>query len=199
MIVQPDFPDHWKTKLLIRLAGGGVDSILCLLRFWGHCHKRRKWEFDKLTPEILALICYWPGDPQIWWDAMTQTFIDVHPNKWVAHDWDVFNSALLGRWKGGDTNRKRIAEGKLPDSYRRAETKLKGSDRIGEDKKKSACARENGIGAQAPSSLHQKLKANPENKPDPENIIKFGNVVGELARKLRAGELIEPVDQLNSK
>jgi len=76
MIVQPDFADHWKTELLIRVTGSEA-SVRCLLRFWSDCQNRRKWKFYGMTPATLAAVCKWTGDPETFWNAMTQTFLDI--------------------------------------------------------------------------------------------------------------------------
>jgi hypothetical protein len=99
MIVQPDFPDHWKTRLLVRLCG--PDSVLCLLRFWSHCQNRRKWVFEGMTPAILASICAWTGDEKVFCDAMTQTFLDVDGDTVTAHEWEEINHKLIHNWEVG--------------------------------------------------------------------------------------------------
>lgn len=100
MIVQPDFADHWKTELLIRLCGTEA-AVRCLLRFWSHCQNRRQWEFTNLTPEILASICRWQGEAQVFWDAMNQTFIDRTGDTHTAHEWSEINSQLTHNWEAG--------------------------------------------------------------------------------------------------
>ena len=110
MIVTADFPDHWKTDLLVELSGS-ESAVRCLLRFWAHCQNRKRWRFTDLTPPILAGICKWKGDPKVWWSAMTQTFLKVEQGGTiVAHDWEVVNASLIGRWKGGETNRKKFMQ-----------------------------------------------------------------------------------------
>ena len=103
MIVQPDFPDHWKTDLLVRTTRS-EGAVRCLLRFWSHCQNRRKWEFENLNPQMLAAICKWEGDPQTFWDAMTATFLDVQGDYVVAQEWEAnqlsANSQLDRRNKG---------------------------------------------------------------------------------------------------
>lgn len=100
MIVQPDFADHWKTELLIRLCGT-ESAVRCLLRFWSHCQNRKQWEFTNLNPEILASICRWQGDAQVFWEAMNQTFIDRTGDTHTAHEWGEINSQLTHNWEAG--------------------------------------------------------------------------------------------------
>ena len=100
MIVQPDFADHWKTELLVRETGSEA-AVRCVLRFWSHCQNRRKWRFDGMTPETLAAICKWAGDPQTFWGAMTQTFLDIEGDCVIAHEWEAINSRLVHNWTVG--------------------------------------------------------------------------------------------------
>jgi hypothetical protein len=99
MIIQPDFPDHWKTRLLVRLCG--PDAVLCLLRFWAHCQNRKKWVFEEITPAMLASICGWVGDEQKFWDAMTQTYLDLNGTSVTAHEWAEINHQLIHNWEVG--------------------------------------------------------------------------------------------------
>ena len=100
MIVQPDFADHWKTDLLVRICRS-ESAVRCVLRFWSHCQNRRKWVFDGMTPETLAAICKWTGDTQLFWDAMAQTFLDVNGKSVTAHEWESVNSRLIHNWTVG--------------------------------------------------------------------------------------------------
>lgn len=69
MIVEPDFPDHWKVRLLVtRLETEG--AVACLLRLWAYCQQRRDDTFP-FTPASLAAICRWQGGSGVFWDAMT--------------------------------------------------------------------------------------------------------------------------------
>jgi hypothetical protein len=97
MIVQPDFADNWKTELLIRVTGSEA-SVRCLLRFWSHCQNRRKWKFYGMTPATLAAVCKWTGDPETFWNAMTQTFLDIDGDCVIAHEWEAINSRLIHNW-----------------------------------------------------------------------------------------------------
>ena len=99
MIVQPDFADHWKTRLLVRQCGH--EAVLCLIRFWSHCQNRKKWVFEDLTPAVLASICAWSGDEKLFWDAMTQTFLDAEGSCVSAHEWAEINHRLIHNWEAG--------------------------------------------------------------------------------------------------
>ncbi len=100
MIIQPNFPDHWKTDLLVKLAGS-ESAIRCLLRFWAHCQNQKQWKFTGLNPERLASICKWEGDPDVFFHAITNTFISVSERFAAAHQWEQFNASLISNWNNG--------------------------------------------------------------------------------------------------
>lgn len=101
MIVAPNFADHWKTDLLVKITGS-EEAIRCLLRFWSHCQQQKTDRFPKLTPTVLAAICRWKGDENLFWDAMTKTYVEVRENGLcIAHEWKQVNSQLVTSWKNG--------------------------------------------------------------------------------------------------
>lgn len=101
MILAPNFSDHWKTDLLVKLSGS-EESVRGLLRFWAHCQQQKTDRFTNLTPSILAAICRWRGDENRFWEAMSKTFMEIKENGvCVAHDWKQANSQLVTSWKNG--------------------------------------------------------------------------------------------------
>lgn len=46
MIVDPDFLDHWRTRMLVDELGGDEFAPHYLLRLWGHCQTRRSTTFE---------------------------------------------------------------------------------------------------------------------------------------------------------
>ncbi len=44
MIIDPDFPDHWKTRMLVGALNNDETAPVYLLRLWGHCQNRRQSE-----------------------------------------------------------------------------------------------------------------------------------------------------------
>jgi hypothetical protein len=69
MIVEPDFPDHWKVQLLVTRLQSEA-GVRCLLRLWAYCQARRDDCFP-FTPDVLAAVCRWEGKPSVFWEAMT--------------------------------------------------------------------------------------------------------------------------------
>jgi len=60
MILSPDFCDHYKTKILLRLAGHA--GVFSLLKLWSQCQFRKCERIEK-PAEIVAAIADWEGDP----------------------------------------------------------------------------------------------------------------------------------------
>lgn len=72
MIIDPDMPDHWKTRMLVDLLGGDELAPIYLIRLWGHCQNRKKCEFDSLPPAAVKAICRFPGAPEALNDALIE-------------------------------------------------------------------------------------------------------------------------------
>jgi hypothetical protein len=107
MIIETDFLEHWKTRLLVRLLKTET-APLYVIRLWAHCQSRKT---DRLTqmgsgltqpkPELLSAICRWDGDPQIFWSAMVQTFVEDSEEGIIAHGWADANASLVSAWNNG--------------------------------------------------------------------------------------------------
>lgn len=104
MIVETDFLDHWKTKMLIDMLEDQA-SPCYLLRLWAHCQQRKEYIFDqkKMTPAILKAIMRAPMDKDELWDALLEVgFIDLHEDGTIeAHGFHDANSQLIANWKNG--------------------------------------------------------------------------------------------------
>jgi hypothetical protein len=100
MIIEPDFLDHWKTRLLMRLLE--TDSAPnYVIRLWSHCQTRKTNTFPEWSPVILSSVCRWPGDADLFWSAMLQTFCRVEDGYLIAHQWDEVNASLIAAWSNG--------------------------------------------------------------------------------------------------
>lgn len=100
MIIETDFLDHWKTRLIIRLLGT-ESAPLHIIRLWSHCQTRKTNRFPDWNPEILSAVCKWGGDANVFWSAILQTFGRVEDGCFVAHQWDEVNSSLIASWSNG--------------------------------------------------------------------------------------------------
>ena len=100
MIIEPDFLDHWKTRLLMRLLET-ESAPNYVIRLWSHCQTRKTNIFPDWSPVILSSVCRWPGDADLFWSAMLQTFCRVENGHLVAHQWDEVNAGLIASWSNG--------------------------------------------------------------------------------------------------
>src|SRR5690242_5543723 len=89
MIVHPDFPEHWKTRLLIAITGD-ESAPMAVLRLWAHCQHSRQSHFPTMTGAQLASICHW-GDrkPACHTALIKAGFVDkLSPKGFAAHEWN---------------------------------------------------------------------------------------------------------------
>jgi hypothetical protein len=93
MILSPDFCDHYKTKILISLAGH--EGVFCLLKLWSQCQFRKCEVFEK-PPNIIAAIAGWSGDPIKLEEALISSgFAKRSGDRFTLHQWQDQNKKLL--------------------------------------------------------------------------------------------------------
>jgi hypothetical protein len=115
VIIDPDFPDHWKTQILINELNQDA-APLYLIRLWAHCQNRRAWEFENIPAEALKAICRYKGDcKEIEAALINSGFIARSQNGLLSVlSWDEYNASLIKNWRngslGGRPKRKTQAE-----------------------------------------------------------------------------------------
>lgn len=128
MILQPGFLDHWKTRLLVQLAGDDERAILAVLRLWEFCQMRKKWRFNgEITNAALDSICRLHNSRELF---IKSGFLDEIDDKTVeVHDWAVENRYIVNCWtNGGKGGRKPSQKTKKPTGNPRVpERKPKGN------------------------------------------------------------------------
>jgi hypothetical protein len=100
MIVEPDFLDHWKTRMLVRLLKDERAPIY-VLRLWAHCQQRKTDRFTDWNPDVLASVCRWETDGLTLWEAMSKTFLEIDGGNVVVHGWAETNASLISAWANG--------------------------------------------------------------------------------------------------
>jgi hypothetical protein len=102
MIVQPDFPEHWKTLLLVKITGD-ESAPIAVIRLWAHCQHNRRSKFPDMTPAQLASICRWNDRKPACHVALVKAgFVEkLTPRGFAAHEWDQHNAQLLQKWLAG--------------------------------------------------------------------------------------------------
>lgn len=102
MIVQPNFLDHWKTRLLQSELSDDPNAPLYVLRLWGHCQEQKTHRFPGMSAGSLAAICCYKSSPEQLWLAMQSArFIVVKNQTLEVHQWDKYNAGLITSWKNG--------------------------------------------------------------------------------------------------
>lgn len=136
VIVDPDFMDHWRTRMLVGLLGSDEMAPIYVLRLWAHCQNRKKWIFD-LPAAALQSICHYVGDAQAFESAMEQSGftrrvgVDIEVVGWAE-----YNAALIAAWnngsKGGRPRRKQPCQDPIKpmDNPRDSRWALKTADEI---------------------------------------------------------------------
>lgn len=102
MIVQPDFPEHWKTRRLVAITKD-ESAPLAVIRLWSHCQSSKRSNFPEMTSEQLASICRWEKRKPACHVAMVKAgFVDkLSPKGYAAHQWSEYNSKLFANWENG--------------------------------------------------------------------------------------------------
>ena len=102
MIVDPDFLDHWKTRMLIVSLDGDPSAPLYVLRIWAHCQNRRQSEFDDLSPEALKALCCFPGNANKLESSLVASgFVRRDAKKIIVTGWAEYNASLIAAWRNG--------------------------------------------------------------------------------------------------
>ena len=101
MIVDPDFFDHWRTRMVADMLQDQLAPVY-IMRLWAHCQNRKGDVFDIPAAGLKAL-CQFPGAAQDLEDALIAA-------EYIARDgltvtvtgWAEKNAALLAAWENGN-------------------------------------------------------------------------------------------------
>jgi hypothetical protein len=101
MIVDPDFVDHWKTRMLVAMLGDDEVAPIYVLRLWAHCQNRRVWIFELPTVALKA-ICRFAGDADAFENAMVESgFVSRNGKVLAVVGWEEYNASLIAAWENG--------------------------------------------------------------------------------------------------
>lgn len=103
MIVDPDFLDHWKTRLVVDLLGGDEFAPLYILRIWAHCQARKKADGITISAAGLRALCRCATAPAETLEAalIEAGFIERDGDEIRVIDWAARNSKLVNAWTHG--------------------------------------------------------------------------------------------------
>ncbi|MCW1886200.1 hypothetical protein OKA04_15790 [Luteolibacter flavescens] len=100
--MDPDFPDHWKTRMVVDALGGDEAAPVYLIRLWGHCQNRKTASFDNLPAEALKAVCRYPGSASDIERALTVAgFIGREGAVLMVVGWAEYNASLIANWTNG--------------------------------------------------------------------------------------------------
>jgi hypothetical protein len=130
MIVDPDFLDHWKTRLVVDLLGGDEFAPLYILRIWSHCQTRRKADEITITTAGLRALCRCTTVPAEALEAalVEAGFIEREGDSIRVVDWAARNSRLITAWKNGAKGGRGNAKPKPAENAENAETAENGDE-----------------------------------------------------------------------
>lgn len=103
MIVDCDFLDHWKTRLVVDLLGGDELAPLYILRIWSHCQQRKKADGIVITAAGLRALCRCATVPAEALEAalIEAGFIAREGEAIRVVDWANRNAKLVKAWTNG--------------------------------------------------------------------------------------------------
>lgn len=102
MIVDPDFTEHWKTRMLVGLLDGDEAAPVYVLRLWAHCQNRRQWVFQDLHSEALKALCRFPGPANKLLASLSASgFVHQHGKDLEVTNWSEYNASLVASWVNG--------------------------------------------------------------------------------------------------
>ena len=130
MIIETDFPDHWKIEALI--SSCGESALRCLLRLWAFAQIRKS---DLLPKKQLEAIAKFQGQKGLFFSSLLELNLieelgedeENFQNLVRLHDYAEVNGSLFARWKNGDEKANK-AKAKRSGSEDEANTKRNRSE-----------------------------------------------------------------------
>lgn len=110
MIIDPDFLDHWRTRMLVDALDGDEMAPLYLMRIWAHCQSRRATTFNMPAFGLKAL-CRFPGDAAKLEQVLVEgEFIERDGESISVPKWAGHNAKLIANWDNGGKGGRPIKE-----------------------------------------------------------------------------------------
>lgn len=101
MIVDPDFLDHWRTRMLVDELGGDEFAPFYLLRLWGHCQTRRSTSFE-IPAAGLKGLCKASCSAELLESALIKCgYIERDGQAVRVLKWAEKNASLQAAWANG--------------------------------------------------------------------------------------------------
>ena len=165
MIVDPDFLDHWKTRVLVDMLGGDELAPVYVIRLWAHCQNRKQsiFQLEKpngnptVNPDVtqrkpivnhaLKALCKYAGEAEKFVDSLVSAgFVEITSDGggFEVVGWSRHNAQLVAAWENGarggrpakkPTGNPTVTHGK--PNANPSETDKRREEKIGEDKTRS--------------------------------------------------------------
>lgn len=100
MIVDPDFLDHWRTRMVADILSDEMGPLY-LIRLWGHCQERKADRFVMPVRGLKAQ-CRFQGDAELFEKALSEAgFIQRDGDTVIVVGWAEKNASLIAAWGNG--------------------------------------------------------------------------------------------------
>lgn len=100
MIVDPDFFDHWRTRMVVDALKDEM-APMYIMRLWGHCQSRKS-DRHAMPPAGLKAQCRAPHDAIAFEQALTDAgFVVREGDTVLVLGWAEQNASLLAAWENG--------------------------------------------------------------------------------------------------
>lgn len=101
MIVDPDFLEHWRTRMLVDALGGDEFAPFYLLRLWGHCQTRKATRFE-IPAAGLKGLCKASCDAATLETVLIESGYIARDGEFVeVLKWAEQNASLIAAWENG--------------------------------------------------------------------------------------------------
>lgn len=101
MIVDPDFFDHWRTRMVVDMLGGDALAPVYIMRLWAHCQNRKSDTFA-IPPSGIKALCHFGGDAQALEDALIAAeYLARDGQQVTVVGWAQKNAQLIAAWENG--------------------------------------------------------------------------------------------------
>jgi len=103
MLIDPDFLDHWKTRMLVDLLDGDELAPIYVIRIWGHCQNRRQTQLKPMPDVGLKSVCRYDGNAEKLVDSLVESGFILRDGDdgFSVPGFHEHNSNLFNSWKNG--------------------------------------------------------------------------------------------------
>lgn len=98
MIVEPDFFDHWRTRMVVDALDGDECAPIYIQRLWAHCEKLRTVSFE-IPCEGLKFLCRYTGDSRKLESSLIDAkFMRRDGNIVTVYSFEENNARIIRSW-----------------------------------------------------------------------------------------------------